>query len=182
MLGERFTEVLSAAQTGGEWAWHVLYRDLSGQLLGYVRAQRAVEPEDLVGEVFCDLARNIGTFTGDESSFRSWVFTIAHHRVIDERRYRSRRPNEPTDSPEEPSPAGDVEEEALASLISAEIQDLLARLTPDQRHVLLLRILGGLTLEETARVVGKRVGAVKALQHRGVIALRKLLANRRVSL
>ena len=82
----QFASVLEAAQAGAEWAWSRLYRDLAGPVLGYLRTRGAAEPEDLVGEVFLQVARNLGTFDGDYRSFRSWVFTVAHHRVVDERR------------------------------------------------------------------------------------------------
>ena len=86
-----FESAVEAAQAGAEWAWSRLYAELSGPVFGYLRSRGAVEPEDLLGEVFVQVARNIGSFRGDARSFRSWVFTIAHHRLIDERRYRAAR-------------------------------------------------------------------------------------------
>jgi RNA polymerase sigma-70 factor (ECF subfamily) len=73
------------------------------------------------------------------------------------------------------STGGDVEEEALESLISEELQDAFTGLTDIQGDVLALRILGRLTLEETAQILGKRVGAIKAAQRRGLIALHQKL-------
>jgi RNA polymerase sigma factor (sigma-70 family) len=84
--------LLAAAQTGAEWAWDRIYRDLAPPVRGYLVAHGAVEPDDLLGEVWLQVARNIGTFAGDEAGFRSWVFMVAHHRLIDERRRRARRP------------------------------------------------------------------------------------------
>jgi RNA polymerase sigma factor (sigma-70 family) len=55
-------------------------------------------------------------------------------------------------------------------------------LTPDQRDVLSLRIIAGLTLQETAEALGKRVGAVKALQRRGLAAVRNRIGREGVPL
>jgi RNA polymerase sigma factor (sigma-70 family) len=182
-LGESFDTVLGAAQEGAEWAWEILYRDLSGQVLGYLRGRGAAEPEDLVGEVFLQLARNIKGFRGGESAFRSWTFMVAHHRLIDERRARRRRPEELVTIEELDSPAlSDVEGEALGRVSTGRMLALFRTLTPDQQDVLGLRIIAGLSLEETARLLGKRVGAVKALQHRGLDAVRRQLEREGVTL
>jgi RNA polymerase sigma-70 factor (ECF subfamily) len=183
-LGERFPSILAAAQAGGEWAWDVLYRELAGALLGYLRLRGAVEPADLLGEVFLQLARNIGTFEGNEAAFRSWAFMVAHHRLIDERRLRSHRRDEPVgfDELERLGGVGDVEEEAMDRLSVAVVREIIARLTPDQQEVLLLRILGGLTVEEVARILRKREGAIKALQRRGVAKIRREIEREGVPL
>lgn len=171
----QFASVLEAAQTGAEWAWSRLYADLAGPVLGYVRTRGAREAEDLVGEVFVQLARNLSTFEGDYAAFRSWVFTVAHHRVLDERRYRQRRPVDPGEIPESALGAGNAETEAIARLTTGEVVRLLATLTPEQRDVLLLRVVGDLTVHEVAKIVGRRPGAVKALQRRGLEKLRKTI-------
>lgn len=175
-LGQVFEGVLDAAKQGAEWAWASLYRDLAGPVSGYLAARGAREPEDLAAETFLQVARNVHSFTGDESAFRSWVFVIAHRRLIDLRRSQSRRPKTISltdDGPEHVG--GDVEFEAIDQLVTAELREAFGRLTDDQRDVLSLRIIANLTLEETANVVGKRVGAVKAIQRRALIALRNHL-------
>ena len=70
---------------------------------------------------------------------------------------------------------GDVEEEALQHLVSDEMRRVFDQLTDIQADVLALRILGRLTLEETAQILGKRVGAIKAAQRRGLIAVQQRL-------
>lgn len=167
--------MLEAARAGAEWAWSRLYADLSGPVLGYLRTRGAAEPGDLLGEVFVQVARNTGTFEGDYSAFRSWVFTVAHHRLVDERRYRARRPVEPGEIPDTARGVADTEVEALAHLATGEVVALLGTLTPEQRDVLLLRIVGDLSVEDVARIVGRRPGAVKALQRRGLESLRRTL-------
>lgn len=173
----QFTSVLEAAQAGAEWAWSRLYDDIAGPVLGYLRSRGAAEPEDLVGEVFLQVARNLGTFRGDYAAFRSWIFTVAHHRVVDERRYRTRRPVDPGEVPESALGMGDTEAEALEQLATGEVIALLATLTPEQRDVLLLRVVGDLSVDEVAAIVGRRPGAVKALQRRGLEKLRRAIST-----
>ena len=103
---ERFSDLLAAARAGDEHAWERDLRGLAPIVLGYLRANGAPDPEDVLGETFLQVARDISRFEGDESSFRSWVFTIAHHRLIDARRYSARRPIELAAEPPEPAERG----------------------------------------------------------------------------
>ena len=178
-LGESFPEVLQAALLGSEWAWTALYRDLAPLVLGYLRSRGADEPEDLTGEVFLQIARDLPTFKGEEAEFRSWVLAITHHRFIDQRRYRWRHPADPApdDTILARAATGDVEQEALGSLATERVRRLIDRLTEDQRAVLMLRIVAGLTVEEVAQVVGKKPNSVKALQRRGLATIRKEIAK-----
>jgi RNA polymerase sigma-70 factor (ECF subfamily) len=171
---EDFATRLDAAKSGREWAWADLYRELAGPVTGYLASRGATDPEDLASETFLQVARNIDGFEGDEASFRSWVFVIAHRRLLDSRRAGRRRPVTTTFTDVvADSTGGDVEEEALEGLVSAELSAAFGQLTDIQADVLALRILGRLTLEETAQALGKRVGAVKAAQRRGLIALQQ---------
>jgi RNA polymerase sigma-70 factor (ECF subfamily) len=144
----------------------------------------AREVDDLTSEVFLAVFRNIATFTGTEANFRSWVFVIAHRRLQDERRRRLRRAGAGSlrgDDGRGPAdvPGGDVEDDALRALAGERVHQLCARLAPDQADVLLLRILGDLTVEQVAEVVGKSPGAVKQLQRRAFATLRRHLARER---
>ena len=176
-LGERFPEILHAARGGAPWAFERLYGDLAPAVAGYLRVQRASEPEDLVSEVFIGVFRGLATFHGSEQQFRSWVFTIAHRRLVDERRHAARRPHLSTVEAEQSPPGGDVEREAFESLGEQWVVEVCAQLSSDQRTVLLLRVIADLSIEEVARITGKTVGAVKALQRRALEALRRKLAR-----
>ena len=175
-LSSDFDRVLAAAKSGAEWAWADIYRDLAGHISAYLAARGALEPEDLTSEVFLQAARDIASFYGDESGFRSWVFVIAHRRLVDSWRAASRQP--PTivmlEDMAEPS-GGNAEEEAVDRLRTTELLSAFEELTEDQRAVLALRIIGGLTVSETARVLERREGAVKALQRRGLHTLRRTM-------
>ena len=170
-MGEQFESVLAAARAGADWAWERLYGELSGPVVGYLRANGAAEPEDLAGEAFLHVVRGLPGFEGDERDFRAWVFTIVHRRLLDERRRRGRRPV--ADDPPPDVAGGDVHDDAQERLDRRRVLDLLAELPADQRSVLLLRIVGDMTIEEIARAIDKRPGAVKALQRRGLKRVEK---------
>ncbi len=169
---EPFDLVLAAAQAEAPWAYERLYRSLSPSICGYLRIQGAADPEDLTSEVFLGAFRGLRSFAGGETQFRSWVFTIAQRRLTDERRARGCRPV--TAGAALPDRAGgDVEEEALRRLSAGRVRAMCAGLAPDQADVLLLRLVSGLTVDAVATIVGKSPGAVKALQRRGICALRR---------
>jgi RNA polymerase sigma-70 factor, ECF subfamily len=178
-----FDNVLAAAKSGAPWALDRMFVALSPVVTGYLRAQGAHEPEDLTSEVFVAVLRNVRTFSGDEAGFRSWVFTIAHRRLQDERRSHGRRPLL-TVLDEALALAGppDVEATVQQSLGTQWVRDLCERLAPDQRDVLLLRLVARLTVDEVAAILDKSSVAVKALQRRGLRAIGRALAPEEVSL
>jgi RNA polymerase sigma factor (sigma-70 family) len=167
------------ARAGCAVSFERIYRQLAGQVASYLRWHRASDPDGLTNDVFVQVHRNLAKFEGDDSSFRSWLFTIAHHRMIDDRRRASRQPRVNGEPPvDEGVGCGDVEEDAFAVLAHDEVQSLVAVLSPDQRDVVLLRIVADLSVEQVAGLLGKREGAVKALQHRALAALRRHLDKR----
>jgi RNA polymerase sigma-70 factor (ECF subfamily) len=184
MIGPDFERVLQAARTGDPEGLERIYRELAPAVLGYLRGQGVADPEDLAGEVFVALVERIRGFRGDERALRSFVFTIAHHRLVDARR-RERRRRDLTADPHELAaavgPVGDVAEEAMQALGTAWALRALDALTPDQRAVVLLRVLGELSVAEVARILGKTRGAVKTLQRRGLAALARSIQREAVS-
>lgn len=177
MVGEQFASVLDAARAGADWAWKILYESLAPTVLGYLRARGAPDPEGVTGEVFCQLVRDIHRFEGDEDGFRSWVFVMAHHRLLDDLRRRKRRPESPAEpgSFSELAEPSDVEGLVVNRRRAHEIRAIIDELTPAQRDVLLLRIYGEMSIEEVAAAMGRRPGAIKALQRRGLEAVRRRL-------
>lgn len=180
---EAFEAVLPAAQAGAAWVARALWEALSVPVAGYLRSGGALEPEDLTSEVFLAVFEHLPQFRGDEPAFRAFVFTIAHRRLMDDLRRRYRRPDlVPWVAGEDKRDVASAEDEALSSLGSARTRALLEALAPDQRDVLVLRIFADLTVEQVAEVLGKRPGAVKALQRRGLAALRKTILSEGVPL
>jgi RNA polymerase sigma factor (sigma-70 family) len=175
-------DLIEDAKRGSETAWEQIYRSLAGPVTGYLRSRGAADPEDLSSEVFLQVARDIHRFSGDEDKFRSWVFVIAHRRLIDARRTASRRPvlaEEAVSQVDERG--GDVEEEVMSNLGTAWMKEIFESLTDEQQRVLSLRIIADLSLEDTAAVMGKPVGAIKALQRRALGAVKTRLAEVGVS-
>ena len=181
-FGDAFDALLAGARSGAPWAWDRLYRWLAPAVAGYLRVQGVGDADDLTSEVFLGVVRGIDRFLGDEAQFRSWVFVIAHRRVQDDRRRRVRRPEPEELVGDERLVGGDTEDDVLRSLATSRVHALCARLAPDQRDVLLLRIVADLTVDDVAAVLGKSRGAVKALQRRGFQALRKILEQEGVPL
>jgi RNA polymerase sigma-70 factor (ECF subfamily) len=165
------------AREGSEQAFEVVFHELAGPVAGYLRMNGMAEADELTNEVFAQVHRGLPGFEGDAVGFRSWVFTIAHHRMVDQTRRARRRPPMALGDVAEEMSTGDVEDEAIDELARDRTLELLASISDDQRQVLLLRIVGDLSLHEVAVALGKSVGAVKSLQHRGLAALRRLLEH-----
>jgi RNA polymerase sigma factor (sigma-70 family) len=176
-------DVVAAARAGDAQALTALYSALAPNVLGYLRARGAEDPEGLTHEVFVQVLDKLGGVVGGAAGLRTFVFSVAHARLVDEHRRRARRPRETPyqqelDGRREPS----AEATAMVDLGEQHVLDVLAELGEEQRSVITLRVLGDLTLEQTAHVLGKSVGAVKQLQRRGLLALRSLLERGEVAL
>ncbi len=169
-----FDEVLAAAKLGAHWALEILYRDLAPSVIGWLRSQGHDDADDIASEVFVGVVRDIRRFEGDQARFRTWVFALAHHRLIDARRRQARRPLTYVDPQElhgSSNGSHDVEATVMDALDPGALLGLLDRLSDDQRTVITLRVVAGLSLAETAMATNRSVGAVKALQHRGLASL-----------
>jgi RNA polymerase sigma factor (sigma-70 family) len=175
-----FEEVLAAAQAAAPWACTEIWTTWSPRVASYLRSRGSADPEDVTSEVFLTVFSKLPSFVGDERAFQAFVFTVAHRRLVDGLRARARRgPHVEWTSEEDPRQSNSAEHDALRSLGDTDAKTLLDGLSGDQREVLVLRIFADLTIEQIAEVLGKRPGAIKALQRRGLEALRKKLALRR---
>lgn len=171
---------LRAALRGNSDAFRVLFRDMQPRLLRYLRALAGDDAEDVASETWLQVARDLGSFTGDYDAFRGWVTTIARHRALDHLRSRGRRP------PSVPVPAEDLADrsaadDTAASAIEAVGTDaairLIAELPPDQAEAVLLRAVVGLDAKTAGKVLGKRAGAIRSAAHRGLRTLAKRLES-----
>lgn len=173
-VGQEFDAVLTAAQAGGQWAFSLLYRQFNPKLVRYFAARAPSDADDLAAETWMGVARQLGGFRGDESGFRAWLFTIAHHQLVQHWRRRSRRAQLASGAEQngDGRAADDPEAEVVAGLSAQEASRRIAVvLNPQQAEVVLLRVLGDLEVEQVAKILGKRPGSIRALQHR---ALRRL--------
>ena len=128
-----FDSILTAAQAGADWAWRKIYDDLYATVVGYFRVQGATDAEALASDVLLQLAKSVSSFSGSYDQFRSWVFTIAHNRLIDDRRRKGRRVTEVAPHAAYTEPVGgDVETEAMAQISNSWVSAALEILTPDQ--------------------------------------------------
>jgi RNA polymerase sigma-70 factor, ECF subfamily len=177
MLGGCFDSVLAAAVGGDEQAFARLWRDLHPGLLRYLRVVVPDAAEDVASETWLEVVRGLGQFTGDETGFRSWVFTIARHRALDDRRRHARRFAVPL--PVELAVgwqgADDPADQVVEGLSTRAALAVIAQLPHDQAEVVLLRVVAGLGVEQVARLLGKRPGAVRVLAHRGLRRLAERL-------
>ena len=177
---EAFESTLVAAQNGAAWAFTSLWTEYAPAVAGFLKARGSNEPDDLTSEVFLAVFDQIGTFRGGQAEFRSFVFSIAYRRLVDELRMRARRGiheewSPDTDARRTPS----AEDDATTRLGDAQALRVLDILSSDQRDVMVLRIVADLTIEQVAEVLGKREGAVKQLQRRALENLRKKIAPTR---
>jgi RNA polymerase sigma-70 factor (ECF subfamily) len=121
-------------------------------------------------------------FRGPVEALGGWLFQIARHDLYDHRRKQSRSRIESLDEnlteATRTDATVDPEELAIDRLEGSRVMVAMRELSPDQREVLLLRMAGGMTAPEVATVLGKTTGAVKALQHRGLASLARVLGLR----
>jgi RNA polymerase sigma-70 factor (ECF subfamily) len=170
---------VAAAVQGEQAALRVVYERLAPALVGYLRVRGSDDPEALAQDVFVALLPRLPRLKGGSSGLRTLAFSIAHARLVDELRQRARRDRTTSYEPDsDPRVSDSAESAALVEIETAGVVDLLRGLDDSQRSVVALRVVAQLSLEETAAVVGKSVGAVKQLQRRGLLALRARVTAR----
>jgi RNA polymerase sigma factor (sigma-70 family) len=171
---DEFESRLAAAREGSERALTGIYRSVYPRIVAFLRGVEPADADDLASETWLDVAHGLKRFRGDERAFRAWAFTIARRRVSDLRRRRARKGTVST-APHllvDAGRVGSAEEEAFASLGTDWAFDLITSSLPrNLAEVVLLNVLGDLGTNEVARILGKRPGTVRVMQHR---ALRRL--------
>jgi RNA polymerase sigma-70 factor, ECF subfamily len=178
VIGIEFPVILAAAQQGSETAFAALWRDGNPALLRYLRAIAPNAAEDVAAETWVQICRGLRGFRGDEPAWRSWLFTVARRRALDESRRLSRHPVTPlAEVPNHREPrTADAGEAALENLATAAVVQAIRALPPLQADVILLRIVAGLDNEAVARVVGRSPGAVRVAAHRGLRRLAETMS------
>jgi RNA polymerase sigma-70 factor (ECF subfamily) len=184
LLREPVTDqVVARARSGDANAFTVIYRELAPAVSGYLRAKGVLDPDAVTNDVFLAVLPKLAGLTGGPAGLRTFVFSVAHARVVDEARRRNRQPvMAEYQASDDNRSVGSAELDALDAISSERVLALLAGLSTDQRDVLALRIIADLTVDEVASIIGRSAGAVKQLQRRALIALRQRLVEQDVTL
>jgi RNA polymerase sigma-70 factor (ECF subfamily) len=175
-MSEEEARLIQRAKKGDSAAFAEIYDRHQPAIYRYIfyRVSDQATAEDLTGEVFVRLVERIGRFTYRGRPLLAWLYTIARNLVTD----HHRRTGQSSVIPLEERLIADTldqEETVVQRLTQQRLVRAIAHLTEDQRQVILLKFFEGLDNEATACTMGKSVGAIKALQHRALIALRRVL-------
>jgi RNA polymerase sigma-70 factor (ECF subfamily) len=174
-------DIVSRAIKGDGEAFAQLYEEYFDKVYRYIylRLGNQAEVEDLTQEVFVKVLEAIGSYRWRNLPFASWLFRIARNHMIDYLRKAGKVEKIAWDDNiahvEELNPALIAEQR----LEVEELRDNVEKLSPAQRAVISLRFGAGLSVAEVAKVLGKSPGTVKALQHSGIVALKKLMLAER---
>lgn len=134
--------------------------------------------EDISAEVFLRLLDSLNRRRGPDHNLRGWLLATASNLVNDHLRRRYTRPVENFDEHEDHPDNAPRPESTVEHLWEQEkVRQAIYQLTPEQQHVLALRFTDDHSLDETAKIVGKSINAVKALQFRAIASLRRLLSD-----
>jgi RNA polymerase sigma-70 factor, ECF subfamily len=165
-------EALALAKQGDEMGFGRLWRALHPRLLRYLRVVGCEDPDDVAGETWLHVVRDLHAFSGSEKEFRRWLFTIGRNRAIDAARARSRRPVTPVSTGLEVVPDEQrVEDDVLEGISTRRALTLVAGLPADQAEAVALRVIAGLDTAHVAQLLGKSTGSVRVALHRGLKTL-----------
>ena len=165
------------AQQHDEEAFTQLYEEYFDKIYRYVALKIGdrMEAEDITQQVFLNAIKAITSFRWRGVPFSSWLFRIAHNQVVDHLRNKAKRATVPLEESlvaSNDNPQLTVEQK----LDIEQLNSAAKRLTPAQQEVISLRFAGEMSIAQAANVMGKSEGAIKALQHSAIVALRKVLS------
>jgi len=172
-------DIVSRAIKGDGEAFAQLYEEHFDRIYRYVylKVGNQTEAEDLTQEIFVKVLEAIGSYRWRNLPFKSWLFRIAHNRVIDYFRKQGKVEKMALEDDvtlvSDSNPASTAEREL-------EIEELIKKvekLTPAQREVISLRFGSELSTMEVAKTLGKSTGTVKVLQYNATVALRKMFSG-----
>lgn len=183
-IDDSAVDLVARAQAGDAEAFGELYDRYVEVVYRYIYYRVGSQPlaEDLVSETFLRALRRISSFTWQGRDFAAWLVTIARNLIADHfksSRYRLEISTadllETGDRAAEENP----ERAVIAGMENAALLAAVRQLGAEQQECVVLRFLQGLTVSETAQVMGKNEGAIKALQYRAVRSLARLLPDQR---
>lgn len=173
MAGVDERRLVERARRGDPDAFAQLYRQHVQAIFRYIfhRVNDAHLAEDLTSDVFARALKSIAGYTDQGKPFITWLYRIAHARVVDHYRRSDRRPTESDLDAEPLSVTADLDQGILRRQAARALQAALVRLTDEQQQVVILRFIEGYPVETVAQIMGKNANAIKALQHRALRSL-----------
>jgi len=175
-------QLVLQAQDGNSEAFGQLYDAYMERIYRFVyfRVEDQQTAEDITSQVFLKAWSNLDRFSFSRTPYLAWLYTIAHNAVIDH--YRTRKVTTALDDVQlsQPDHSEAVENDIDLTVEMHSVKTALQALTDDQQKVLTLKFIEGMSNNEIARQLGKREGAIRALQMRGLQALAKQLEEKMV--
>ena len=176
-------QLVLQAQDGDAEAFGRIYDGYVERIYRFVffRVDDQQTAEDITSQVFLKAWSNLDRFEFTRTPYIAWLYTIAHNTVIDH--YRTRKVTTALEDVQlsQPDDAEAVENQIDLTVEMRTIKAAMQSLTDDQQQVLHLRFIEGMSNTEIAQQLGKREGAIRALQMRGLQALAKQLAEKMVT-
>lgn len=176
--GSRLIALVELARRGDSEAFGLLYDHYSTSVYRFIfyRVGSVALAEDLMSETFFRALRSMSSFRWQGKDFGAWLMTIARNLTVDHYKSGRTRLEFATEDMSAHDTSTDGPENAvLAALTNETLLEALGELPDEQQECLIMRFLQGLSIAETAKVLGRSDGAVKQLQLRGVRNLAKLL-------
>ena len=172
-------DLVQRARQGEQEAFAQLYESHFDKIFRYVvlKIRNQAEAEDMAQQVFIKAYESIGSYQSQCVPFTAWLFRIAHNQMVDYVRKQSKKQTVPLDESLQIKDDSDVEHEVEVKIEMEKVVLATAKLTKAQREVISLRFAGGLSITEAAKTMRKSEGAIKALQHSAILALRKTLVG-----
>jgi len=171
-------KLIRRIQEGDREAFGTLYDRFFDSVYGYVLRQvgTPADAEDITAGVFLEIYEKIGGFTWRGAGFSAWLFRIARNDVLDHfRRRNPARETALTEEIENLPAATTVHQLAERNWTEQELLSAIDQLSEEQRQVTLLKLMLNFSNRQVGEILGKSEGAIKALQHRALLSLKKHL-------
>jgi RNA polymerase sigma-70 factor (ECF subfamily) len=172
--------LVQRAQQRDSQAFAEIYEAYFDKIYRYIamRIRNDMEAEDLTQQVFMKVLHSISSYKSQGVPFSSWVYRIAHNQVVDFFRQHNKKATVDIDGLPLPDTGDDPQHILEQEYDIKELKNAMKHLTEAQQEVLALRFTGEMPIAQCAEVMGKSEGAIKALQHSAVQALKKALVGK----